>query len=139
MSFPEVRQTPQLQPKRLRRKERYELRESVGKGSTGTVYRALDRELNRTVAVKVLHPELVTGLGYLLRLKREAVLASRINNEHVVRVYDIGQTDGRMLIAMDWIDGESLAHLLDRAHLLPPTQVVDIAKQICLGIKAIHE
>jgi serine/threonine protein kinase len=119
-------------------KERYELREKVGAGGMGTVYRALDRALNRTVAVKVLRPELVPDLRNLLRLKRELVLASRVSDEHVVRVHDIGELGGKALIAMDWVDGESLAHLLGRVHTLPPSQVHSFAGQICRALGAIH-
>jgi serine/threonine-protein kinase len=119
-------------------KERYELREEVGAGGMGTVYRALDRALNRTVAVKVLRPELVPDLRNLLRLKRELVLASRVSDEHVVRVHDIGEVGGKALIAMDWVDGESLAQLLGRVHTLPPSQVHSFAGQICRALGAIH-
>jgi serine/threonine-protein kinase len=119
-------------------KERYELQEEVGAGGMGTVYRALDRALNRTVAVKVLRPELVPDLRNLLRLKRELVLASRVSDEHVVRVHDIGEVGGNALIAMDWVDGESLAQLLGRVHTLPPSQVHSFAVQICRALGAIH-
>ncbi|MCL5743292.1 MAG: protein kinase, partial [Acidobacteria bacterium] len=121
-----------------RRSERYELREHIGTGGMGTVYRALDRELNRTVAVKLLRPELVPDLRNLLRLKRELVLASRVSDEHVVRVHDIGEVEGRPLIAMDWVEGESLAHLLNRVHCLPPSQTCAFAVQICKALRAIH-
>lgn len=104
----------------------------------GTVYRALDRELNRTVAVKVLKPEFVHNVQNLLRLKREIVLASRVSHEHVVRVYDIGTIDGRALISMDWVDGENLADLLKRVFRLPPSQVFSLAIQICEALGAIH-
>ena len=104
----------------------------------GTVYRAVDRELNRTVAVKLLRPELVPDLRNLLRLKRELVLASRVSDEHVVRVHDIGEVDGQPLIAMDWVEGESLADLLRRVHCLPPSQTCAFAVQICLALRAIH-
>jgi tetratricopeptide (TPR) repeat protein len=124
--------------RKSRRSQRYELREQVGAGGMGTVYRALDRELNRTVAVKLLRPELVPDLRNLLRLKRELVLASRVSHEHVVRVHDIGEVDGRPLIAMDWVEGESLAHLLSRVHRLPPSQTCAFAVQICEALRAIH-
>jgi serine/threonine-protein kinase len=104
----------------------------------GTVYRALDLELNRTVAVKVLRRELVPDLRNLLRLKRELVLASRVSDEHVVRVHDLGEVDGRALIAMDWVDGESLARFLGRVHTLPPSQVRSFAAQVCQALSAIH-
>ena len=125
-------------PRKPRLKERYELQEVVGAGGMGTVYRAMDRELNRTVAVKVLRPELVPDLLNLLRLKRELVLASRVSDEHVVRVHDIGEVGGKALIAMEWVDGESLAQILARVHTLPPSQVYSFAGQICLALRAIH-
>lgn len=124
--------------RRLRRKQRYELREQIGSGGMGTIYRAFDRELNRTVAVKVLHPELTSSLSNLLRLKRELVLASRVSDRHVVRVHDLGEIAGKPLIAMDWVDGESLAALLDRVHTLPASQVWNFAGQISQALKAIH-
>jgi serine/threonine protein kinase/Flp pilus assembly protein TadD len=105
----------------------------------GVVHRALDRELNRTVAVKVLRPELVPDLSSLLRLKRELVLASRISHEHVVRVYDLGEVKGRPLIAMELVEGESLAQVLNRVHSLPPSQTFTFAVQICQALRAIHE
>lgn len=104
----------------------------------GTVYQALDHELNRTVAVKVLRPALAPDLRNLLRLKRELVLAARVSDEHVVRVHDIGTVGGRALIAMDWVDGESLARLLSRVHFLPPSQVYTFALQIAHALCAIH-
>jgi len=121
-----------------RAKERYELQEQIGSGGMGTVYRALDRELNRTVAVKVLRNELVPDLRNLLRLKREIVLACRVTDEHVVRVHDFGEIEGRALISMDWVDGESLARILLRMHRLPPSQVRGLAIQICQALRAIH-
>jgi Flp pilus assembly protein TadD len=127
-----------VRSRKSRRNQRYELREQIGTGGMGTVYRALDRELNRTVAVKLLRPEFVPDLGNLLRLKRELVLASRVSDEHVVRVHDIGEVDGRPLIAMDWVEGESLAHLLSRVHSLPPSQTCAFAVQICQALRAIH-
>ena len=125
-------------PKRVRRSERYELLDQVGAGGMGTVYRALDRELNRVVAVKVLHAGFASEPNHLLRLKREIVLASRVTDEHVVRVHDIGELAGRALIAMDWVEGETLARLLLRVRSLPPSQVYGFALQIAQALRAIH-
>jgi serine/threonine protein kinase/Flp pilus assembly protein TadD len=124
--------------RKARRRQRYELQEQIGAGGMGTVYRAWDRELNRVVAVKVVRPEFASSLSSLLRLKRELVLASRISDAHVVRVHDFGEVGGKALIAMDWVDGESLASLLGRVHRLPPAQVCDFAAQICKALRAIH-
>src|ERR1700730_7787821 len=124
--------------RKARRQQRYELQEQIGAGGVGTVYRAWDRELNRVVAVKVVRPEFASSLSSLLRLKRELVLASRVSDAHVVRVHDFGEVDGKALIAMDWVDGESLASLLGRVHRLPPAQVCDFATQICKALRVIH-
>src|SRR5579872_2737751 len=135
--------SPAPQPELARRRKprgraRYQLQEEIGVGGMGTVYRAFDHELNRIVAVKILRPELVPDLSNLLRLKRELVLATRVSDEHVVRVHDIGQIEGRSLISMDWVDGENLAQLLRRVHTLPPSQVLGFATQIAQGLRAIH-
>src|SRR5579864_7140790 len=130
--------TGSAKPRKPRSKGRYVLQEELGTGGMGTVYRALDLDLNRTVAVKVLRRELVPDLRNLLRLKRELVLASRVSDAHVVRVHDLGEVDGRALIAMDWVDGENLAQLLRRVHTLPPSQVCSFAGQICQALGVIH-
>jgi eukaryotic-like serine/threonine-protein kinase len=121
-----------------RRRDRYRLLGQAGVGGMGTVYRALDTELNCVVAVKVLRPEVTQDLRELLRLKREVVLASRVNDPHVVRVHDIGQINGKALIVMDWVEGESLAACLRRVHRLPPSQVCDFGSQIGHALMAIH-
>jgi serine/threonine-protein kinase len=124
--------------KRARRKQRFEILERIGEGATGTVSRALDRDLNRMVAVKVLHPELASDLRHLLQLKRELILASRVHHANVVGVHDLGEVEGRPAISMDWIDGESLTTLMFREHTLPPSQVCGLAAQICEALDAIH-
>lgn len=124
--------------RKTRRRERYQLLETIGTGGMGTVHRALDRELNRTVAVKVIKPEFASDLASLLRLKREIVLASRVRGSHVVRVHDFGEVDGKALIAMDWVEGENLAALLARVHTLPPSQVCQLAAQVCAALTDIH-
>lgn len=124
--------------RKARRKQRYELQQQIGAGGMGIVYRAFDRELNRIVAVKVLRPEYASSLAGLLRLKRELLLASQVSDRHVVRVYDVGEVDGKASISMDWVDGESLATLLRRVHRLPPSQVYDFATQIAKALSVIH-
>ncbi len=129
---------PPTRSRKIRRQQRYQLLEEIGAGGMGRVFRAQDRELNRTVAVKLIRPEFASNLTSLLHLKREIVLASRVGGSHVVRVHDFGEVDGQALIAMDWIDGENLAALLARVHTLPPSQVCDLATQICAALRDIH-
>jgi serine/threonine protein kinase/Flp pilus assembly protein TadD len=105
----------------------------------GTIYRAFDRELDRTVAVKMLQPPIGVGIRGLLRLKREIILASRVSDDHVVRVHDLGELDGRAVIVMDWVDGENLSSLLQKVRTLPPSQVCNFAAQICRALVVIHK
>src|SRR6516162_2154676 len=113
--------TVSTRPRRERRKQRYLLEQPIGTGGMGTIYRAFDRELDRTVAVKMLQPPIGVGIRGLLRLKREIILASRVSDDHVVRVHDLGELDGRAVIVMDWVDGENLSSLLQKVRTLPPS------------------
>jgi serine/threonine protein kinase len=86
----------------------YHIVELVGSGGMGLVYRAGQRILGRTVALKVIRPEIADSGGYRERFLREARFAAAVDDPHVVSVFDAGEQDGRLYLAMQWVDGLDL-------------------------------
>ncbi len=118
-------------------KDRYIIEQLIGQGGMGAVYKARDVELERTVALKLLHPSLLDGDSEL-RLKRELVLASRVSHRHVVRVYDFGEIRGTKFISMAFIDGENLRSLLAREGPLAVARAIHIGEDLCEALRAAH-
>ena len=116
---------------------RFEVLSVLGAGGMGVVYRAHDRELRDTVALKTLR---VSGAdaASLERLKAELRLARRITHRHVVRVHDFGQLDGVPFISMEFVPGVTLRELLS-AGALPLAVSTRIARQVAAGLAAAHE
>ncbi len=90
----------------------YRVHEVIGRGSTGTVYRATQTAVERDVALKVLHPELARNARLVRRLQREARTMARLAHRHVVSAIDMGEADGTWWFAMELVDGPSLADRL---------------------------
>src|SRR5687767_3430976 len=110
---------------------RYQIVSTLGRGAMGTVYRAVDPAIERTVAIKTLNPDLPDeNLAEVKeRFLREAKSAGRLNHPNVVTVYDVGEANGVAYIAMEYLEGKSLRQILD-AGPQPLRTVVDIAAQI---------
>ncbi len=117
--------------------ERYEVLGLLGAGGMGRVYRVRDRVLDETVALKMLRRELVDAPGMLERFRSEVRLARRVTSPHVVRTFDLGEHGGDHFLTMEYVDGESLARLLD-AGQLPLEEILRIARAACDGIAAAH-
>src|SRR6266705_1814459 len=117
---------------------RYEILEILGQGAMGAVYKAQDRELDRLVAIKVIQPELANSRVMLKRFKQELILARQITHKNVVRIFDIGETEGMKFITMEYIDGGDLKSLIVERQKLPPLEAVDIVRQICQALDAAH-
>ncbi|WP_341845939.1 serine/threonine-protein kinase [Streptomyces curacoi] len=117
--------------------ERYWLEQPLGRGAMGEVWRARDELLGRIVAVKLLLAE--ADETATRRFRREAEIAARLNHPHVVALYDAGAHEGRLFLAMEFVDGGSLAGQLAVHGVLPPEQVARIAAQIATGLSTAHQ
>ena len=117
---------------------RYELGDRLGSGGMSTVYRAVDRVLERTVAVKVLAEHLSDDEKFVARFRREALAVAKLVHPNIVQVYDTGVDAGRHFIVMEYVEGRSGAQLLQRDGALEPATAVEIAAQACAGLEYAH-
>jgi len=119
---------------------RYEVKEVLGMGGMGVVYRAFDRELREAVAIKTLRPEALTGDGVALeRFKQEIRLARKIAHRNVVRTYDLGEVNGLYYLTMEYVEGTSLKQLIATRGPLPVPVTLTIGKQLCRALDVAHE
>src|SRR5213593_2011772 len=119
---------------------RYEVKEVLGMGGMGVVYRAFDRELREAVAIKTLRPEALAGDGVALeRFKQEIRLARKIAHRNVVRTYDLGEANGLYYLTMEYVEGTSLKQLIGTRGRLPVPVVLTIGKQLCRALEVAHE
>jgi serine/threonine-protein kinase len=105
----------------------------------GEVYRADDLKLGQPVALKFLPDHLLSDGAALARFHREVRVARQVSHRNVCRVYDIGDTDGRQFLTMEYIKGEELSSLLRRIGILPIDKSIQLARQICAGLNAAHD
>ena len=117
----------------------YHIVELVGSGGMGLVYRAEQRILGRTVALKVIRPEIAESGDYRARFLREARFAAAVDHPNVVSVFDAGEQEGRLYLAMQWVDGLDLGTLLDREQRLAPERTVLIGVQLAQALQAVHD
>jgi eukaryotic-like serine/threonine-protein kinase len=117
---------------------RYELVRPLGHGAMATVDLAHDAELDRPVALKRLAENLARDEDLERRFLREARLAARLAHPNVVRVFDVGEDDGRSFIAMEYVEGETLAELIARRGRLPPAEAARLGTQMGAGLAAAH-
>jgi serine/threonine protein kinase/Tfp pilus assembly protein PilF len=117
---------------------RYEIRSKIGEGGMGEVYLALDTELDRTVAIKILPEALASNQERLQRFIQEAKAASALNHPHILTIYEIGATGNSRFIATEFIDGDTLRRRI-REGSLSLNEVLDIAMQAAGALAAAHE
>jgi hypothetical protein len=118
---------------------RYRLVAVLGRGGMGEVYRADDLTLDQPVALKFLPRPLADDPGRLARFRKEVALARRISHPNVCRVYDLAEVDRQPFLTMEYVDGEDLASLLRRIGRVPEDRATVIARELCLGLAAVHE
>jgi YVTN family beta-propeller protein len=116
----------------------YEVQARIGRGGMGEVYLARDTRLGRPVALKVLPERFAEDERFRERLLRESQLAASLDHPNVVPVYDAGEVDGRLFIAMRYVDGVDLKALLRASGPLDPERAVAIAAQLAEALDAAH-
>jgi serine/threonine-protein kinase len=118
---------------------RYIIVRPIGSGGMAAVYQARHVDLQKSVALKVLHPFLALRIDVVQRFVLEARAASRFAHPHVVDISDIGSQDGVPFIAMDLLEGEQLAAILDRDGPLPVERLADVLVPVVSAVAAAHD
>jgi serine/threonine protein kinase len=121
----------------LQRLGHYRVTASLGEGGMGLVYAAVDERLERPVALKILHAATANNEIARERFRREARLAASVNHPHVCQLYEIGETDGQLFIAMELLEGESLAARLQRGPV-PLEEAVEIGLEVLDAVDVLH-
>jgi serine/threonine-protein kinase len=117
---------------------RYETLDKLGEGAMGVVYRARDRSLGRVVALKMLSAELSGEEELLQRFQREAEAVGRLSHPNIVTVYDVGDAEGQLYMAMELLEGDDLRSLIERKVHIPLADRVRILQKICEGVAYAH-
>lgn len=117
---------------------RFDLLAEIGRGGMGIVYRARDRETNETVAIKVLKPEIAARPELIERFRAELRLARKITHKNVCRTHDLHRFGETVVIAMEYLEGESLRAFLRRYGDVPMRRGQEWARQICSGLAEAH-
>src|SRR5258706_15129154 len=116
----------------------YRVESIAGEGGMGVVYRAVQLGLERTVALKVITPAFAHDPEFRSRFKRESKLAASIEHPNVIPVYEAGESDGTLFLAMRFVDGTDLRTLLAREGRLEPIRVARFVAQIANALDAAH-
>lgn len=116
----------------------YLVEDVIGRGGMAVVYRARDLRLDRTVALKLLAPQLARNDTFRQRFAHESKVAAAIDHPHIVPVFEAGETDGVLYIAMRYVAGQDLRALLDRTGPLPVETAARIAGQVASALDAAH-
>jgi serine/threonine-protein kinase len=118
---------------------RYEILEPLGKGGMGMVYKAHDRVLDDTVAIKVLRPDVAAEPEMARRFRSEIKLARKVRHRNVCGIHEYGEDGPLRFISMEFIEGVDLRHVLTRGGAPLPEEAFEIAVQLAQGLAAIHE
>jgi serine/threonine protein kinase len=116
----------------------YRVEERIGRGGMGVVYRAYDLRLKRTVALKLMAPELALDRRFRERFERESELAMSLEHPNVIPIYDGGDIEGRMYLAMRYVEGTDLRALLRAQGALEPGRAMAICAQVAAALDAAH-
>ena len=117
----------------------YRLEERIGLGGMAVVFRAYDSRLDRRVALKILAPGLAADQAFRQRFIRESRAAAAVEDPHIIPVFEAGESDGVLFIAMRYVRGGDVRSLIDRVGALPPGRAAEIISQVAGALDAAHE
>lgn len=121
---------------------KYRIQSVLGQGAMGVVYQAKDPDIQRLVAIKVIHAHLLQGDksgAFHRRFRREAQAAARCHHPNIVTVYELGEHEGRDFIVMEYVQGQELKYFLDRKHRFSQDESLFIVGEILKALTAAHE
>src|SRR5262245_13038829 len=118
---------------------KYQVVRHIATGRMGAVYKAVDTDLGREVALKVLQPELAARTGMLKRFRREAQLAAKLRHENIVSIYEIGETEGTHYLALEFVDGIDLNEYINRKGKLDPEEAKFLLLQAVRALIQVHK
>ncbi len=117
---------------------RYEILEQIGEGATGVVYLARDVLLETKLAIKILRPEYSDQPQVLERFRQEIVLSRDLAHPNILRVYHLGQSEGRRYLTMQWVDGPTLARVIREEGALTESAVIHVGLKLASALEAAH-
>lgn len=117
----------------------YEVMETLGSGAAGAAYKARHRETGELVAIKLMHERVAGDPDIQNRFVREVSVLQKLDHPNVVRYVDCGIDEGRIYLAMEWVECGTLDEVLKRRAVLPWREAVEVAIQICKGLEHAHE
>jgi len=118
---------------------RYEIGRRVGRGGMAEIFQARDILLDRSVAIKVLFAEFAVDPAFVERFRREAQSAAGLNHPNIVGVYDWGRVNNTYYIAMEFVDGHTLADIIRQNNNFTPVQVCDVISEVALALDSAHK
>jgi hypothetical protein len=117
---------------------RYRIEFWLGRGGMGVVYLAFDEPLERRVALKILAPELAADVGFQTRFAAEARAAAAVEHTNLLPIYEAGEAEGRLYLAMRYVPGFDLGTILAREGALPVERTIALVRQVAAGLDAAH-
>jgi eukaryotic-like serine/threonine-protein kinase len=123
----------------LQRLGKYRIEKRIGAGGMGTVFLAVDTDLNRTVALKVLPKDRAANPVLVRRFKAEGQAAAQMEHPNIVRVFEAGEADGFLYMALEYVEGIDVYELVERRGVIPVKRSTDIIRQTALALQHAHE
>jgi eukaryotic-like serine/threonine-protein kinase len=117
---------------------KYSILAELGSGGFATVFKAVDTTLDREVALKILHPPLLTDRRFVNNFREEAKTLAALRHSHIITIYEIGEIDGRIFIAMDLARGGSLAKAIAERGRIPWSETLTLLKPVCEALDYAH-